>query len=516
MTASCVPPISMFVVRALIGLSCLVPSLAWTKSTAAADSLTIKFDSISAEAGLRLSITAVGNSDGETTFSNKNGEGVEDAQQYVSDVSILAGSHPLKILHNSSGWTVKNKPRETLTVSYRLPPSGPTKIDAGAAEQFRPLIHEGLFHLIGNAALLLPSGRAESDPLELNIDAANVVGDGQFVSSFGPGTRLRGLSVTRGQVASALYLGGPIKLSLHNTATGQVGVVYSAMDPGFREDDLRSDVLSIIETERKFFSDGQAWYLVSLNGGLAQNPSIFLGGGTGLTNSFAMFALAGMDFSNTEQRKQFRWVLAHEYFHQWNGLTLRVASRPLSKDDDAGIYWFSEGVTEFYSMRLLTRAGLQSPETSLGVLNNKLFSYAANKKRGISAKAAGALFWTDPDGEQIPYLRGYLAAWYVDLALGRSSEGARSLDTALRALVERAKGESKFRINNSFLASYLTQGLTARDANRFRAFAIDGREMPLDSDSFRPCLEGEQASIAGNATLQFHFADPNATSCFQH
>ena len=95
------------------------------------------------------------------------------------------------------------------------------------------------------------------------------------------------------------------------------------MDPTIDAEDLRNDALAIIGTERKFFNDGQPWYLVSVHGGIHEDPRIFLGGGTGLTNSFAMFVASGLDFSNAEQREQFRWVLAHEYFHQWNGLTLR-------------------------------------------------------------------------------------------------------------------------------------------------------------------------------------------------
>jgi predicted metalloprotease with PDZ domain len=120
---------------------------------------------------------------------------------------------------------------------------------------------------------------------------------------------------------------------------------------------------------------------------VARDSNTYLGGGMGLTNSFVMFAKAGLDFSAAEQREQFRWVLAHEYFREWNGLTLRVASLPKS-DDDASVYWFSEGVTEFYTMRLLTRAGLQSPARSRDVLDDRLTRYGANSKRGLSAKDA--------------------------------------------------------------------------------------------------------------------------------
>lgn len=126
------------------------------------------------------------------------------------------------------------------------------------------------------------------------------------------------------------------------------------------------------------------------------------------------------------------------------------------------------------------------------------------------------MFWTDADGEQIPYLRGYLAAWHADIAMRRSSGGKRDLDTAMQALVKRANAEPNFRVDNVFLASYLTEGLAARDAKHLRQFMIDGGNAPLDASSFSPCLEGKQESISGHATLQFDFADVADTSCFDH
>ena len=508
------PPRSQSPVSSQATTQSLAPVLAAESSTA--ELLKIRFDTLSSERGLTLSITAVGDSDGKTTLANKKCCGIEDAQQFVRDVRIHASGRPLPVAHDASGWTVSHAPQAILTVTYRLPPSGPTRIDTGVPGQIRPLIHGGLFHLIGNQAFLLPAGRAGSDPVELDIDATRVAGDDRFVSSFGPGTTLRGKLVTRAQVGQALYLGGPITLTVHDTPAGKVGVVYSAMDATVRADDLRNDALAIVAAERGFFDDAQPWYLVSVHGAARGNSKINIGGGTGLTDSFVMFVATDLDFSNAEHREHFRWVLAHEYFHQWNGLTLRVAPRPKSEKDDTSVYWFSEGVTEFYTMRLLTRAGLQLSARSLDVLNNKLMRYAKNGKRGVSAEAAGGLFWTDADGEQIPYLRGYLVAWHADIAMRRSSDGKRGLDAAMQALVKRAKAEPHFRVDNAFLASYLTAGLAARDAKYLRKFMIDGGEAPLDARSFSPCLEGKRELISGHATLQFDFADVADTSCFHH
>lgn len=482
----------------------------------ASDSLDIRFDALSAKEGLRLTITAVGDSDGETAFSNKGCCGIKNVRRFISDVRVHAGAHSVPTAYGALGWTVRHAPGAVLTVTYRLRASGATTLDSGIFGHIRPIVHDGLFHLIGDTALLLPTGRAESDLVELGVDARNVASDTNFVSSFGPGNTVRGLIVPRSQIGKALYLGGSFSLVVRDTPVGRIGVAYSAMDATIRANDLRSDAFAIVEATREFFNDTQPWYLISVHGGNRLNPKINLSGGTGLTNSFVMFAWSGLDFANKEHREQFRWVLAHEYFHQWNGLTLRVAPRPGSTKDDISAYWFSEGVTDFYTMRLLTRAGLQSPGLSLGVLDDRLARYAKNSKRGLSSEAAGAIFWTDSDGEQIPYLRGYLAAWYVDLAQMRATDGSRGLDDLIRALVVRAKKEPDFRVDSSFLAAYLGEGLPTDAANKLRKFVINGGESPLAPDSFAPCLVGRQESISGRSVLQFDFADTGYKGCFRH
>ena len=125
-------------------------------------------------------------------------------------------------------------------------------------------------------------------------------------------------------------------------------------------------------------------------------------------------------------------------------------------------------------------------------------------------------FWSNPDGEQIPYLRGYLAAWYIDLAQMRATDGRRGLDDLIRALVARAKKEPGFRVDNLFLAGYLGEGLPTDAANKLRKFVIDGGESLLVPDSFAPCLTGRQESISGRSVLQFHFVDVEHEGCFRH
>lgn len=498
-------------------LACPVSAAAGTTSrqSGVPEPIVLRIDGWSASDGLTVSITVRGDSDGATTLSNQPCCGIRDAHAFVRDVRVDSSGHPLAVDDTAAGWTVRHPPGAVLTVNYRLPPSGPLLIRTGTPGQYRPLVDATTYHLLGSTALLLPVGRAVADPVVLDFDATKVASHGRFVSSFGEGPALHGIRTTRADIASALFLGGAISLRLRHGDGGTIAVAFSAMRPSVRTDALTEDALAIVDAERRFFDDDQPWYVVSVRGAERRGSNIYLGGGSGHTNAFAMFAADDIDASDAENREQFRWVIAHEYFHQWNGRQLRVASLPGTDEDDASSYWFSEGVTDFYATRLLTRAGLQTPAASLDTLNRTLLRYATNSKRDMSAREAGPLFWTDADAEKIPYLRGYLAAWFVELGSARDNGGESGLDAAMRSLVKRAKSEPEFRVDNAFLARYLGGRLGKEDAETLRRFIIDGGEAPLGPDSFRPCLVGTNESISGKPVLQFAFAGSD-TACFRH
>jgi predicted metalloprotease with PDZ domain len=484
---------------------------------AATDSLSIRFDALAPGRGLSLSLDVVGDADGETTFRIAGCCGIDAADRFVEDVRFVVDGQPLPARRDGSGWTVRHAPRAPVTVRYRLVPSGVLTIDAGPLDQFRPIVRDDAFQLIGDTALLLPAGRPPTEAVAVAVDATRVSDAAHFASSFGPGNVVGRALVSRTMLGRSLFVGGAVSLQVHDTATGRIGIVHDAMDPGLRVQDLHDDVLAIVAAERAFFHDAEPWYLVSVRGGARSDPGINIGGGTGLDHALAVFAWSGLDLAHGEQhRAQLRWVLAHEYFHRWDGLTLRVATDKATGRDDASAYWFTEGVTEFYTMRLLTRGGLQAPSLSVAVLDDRLRRHAANPRRDLDITSAGKRFWTDADAEQIPYVRGYLAAWQADLALVDASQGKRSLDDVVRELVARAQAEPGFRIDNAFLLDYFDRALPAAAAARLRRFVSHGGDAPLDAGAFAPCLAGKRERIGDRDVLQFDFADPADEACFRH
>ena len=478
------------------------------------ESISLRFDSLAREDGLRLTISTRGDADGRTAFAMSPCCGIEAAGGFVRDVRIRASGRLLPALQQGDKWVVAHPPHASLSVSYRLPPTGKARIDTGPVDQFRPLVDGAWFRVIGHAALLLPERGADDDSVRLNIDASGLATPETFVSSFGAGPAVRGAMTTRGKVLQSLYLGGATHLKVQDTPRGQVVIAHTGMDAGFTATALLREVLGVVDAARDFFGSSQPWYLVSVHGGNTQDPNLRIGGGTGLTNAFATVVASDLDLTDTRQRQQFRWLLAHEYTHQWIGLTIRVASLPRSDQDDTSVYWFSEGFTEFYGIRLLTRSGLQQPAASLTDLNGKLREYAGNRQRNLGAREAGRLFWSDHDAQQIPYLRGYLAAWSADLALRQARHDDQGLDRPMLALVRRAEANPALRVDTRFLVDYLEDGMRPSDARRFRDFVVAGGDAPFEPEAFAPCLRRKAAEAS--ATPQLAFADPHDVDCFRH
>jgi hypothetical protein len=96
-----------------------------------AEPIAIRFDQWTPQGGLTLSITVPGDRDGVTSFSNKTCCGIADARVFVRDVEVRSSGHPLAVEVTATGWTVRHRRGASLTVTYRLPPSGPLRIDSG-------------------------------------------------------------------------------------------------------------------------------------------------------------------------------------------------------------------------------------------------------------------------------------------------------------------------------------------------------------------------------------------------
>jgi predicted metalloprotease with PDZ domain len=145
--------------------------------------------------------------------------------------------------------------------------------------------------------------------------------------------------------------------------------------------------------------------------------------------------------------------IAHEYFHTWN----LVRIHPVEYSDvtykapvlSKGL-WFSEGLTIFYADLLLRRAGVRVfDSTRLLHLENLIRRYSMNpayhkfSAEKISEASYGP---TDMLGDYSAstHLQGEVLGTLLDLVIRDASNGSKSMDDAMRKMLERFSGEKGF------------------------------------------------------------------------
>jgi predicted metalloprotease with PDZ domain len=163
-----------------------------------------------------------------------------------------------------------------------------------------------------------------------------------------------------------------------------------------------------------------------------------------------------------------KWVhfFAHEFFHIWNGGTIRYAKQE---------YWFSEGFTEYYSYVMLARLGLISEQDFLNSLAVAFKEYLA-KSGQISIRCAeNENLFTFP----LIYDGGRLFAASLDIKIRKYTNNRKSLDDLMQQMFQEfGETGSKYsmkdviRIANSISGNDLT--------NFFEKYIEGANELPFE------------------------------------
>lgn len=151
-------------------------------------------------------------------------------------------------------------------------------------------------------------------------------------------------------------------------------------------------------------------------------------------------------------REKYRRVLglvAHEFFHTWNVKRIVPAAfQPYDyrREVYTDLLWFSEGVTNYYALVLVTRAGLITAAEARETLARWITEYRRKPGRKVQSLAQSSLdAWIklyQPDENTINsavsyYEKGQLVGLLLDLELRRRSGGRVSLDDLMRRLYRR-------------------------------------------------------------------------------
>ena len=264
----------------------------------------------------------------------------------------------------------------------------------------------------------------------------------------------------------------------------RIAAVGSWSAPIDRDADL---VAKIVSAQRAFWGD--------ITGPLTVTTVALAGAGEGYAGVGGYRGFTHYISAATTTPEQVR-TIAHEHIHSW--IPGRLGEMP-EGNEEAVLYWFSEGFTEFYTQRTLLRSGIWSLDDFIHDLNNTLAAYAENTNNRQPNDWTSERFWTDPAVLRVPYMRGNLFAYLLDNQIRRASGNTIGLDQVIFRMRDRWIGAPTDRrpgVLENLKASYHDLlGSDVRLDALIESHITKGELMRLPTDIFGPCARVEPSVL---------------------
>lgn len=418
-------------------------------------------------------------------------------------------------------WEVEHSPNASIQVDYTIPATGERPRVPG--NDYRTFLDESRFQCIGNLAILMPAiwpdaekGEKKSDEpkedFEIvgSIESRNEVdftirfvdfekAEWSIASSFGNGAGPFSFRGRPGKFMQSVILAGKIQTVQRTIRNQPIMVAVVGTEWKFHPDQLADVVAKIVETERDFFDDhSDPWFLVTLSPIKVDSPQAFSLGGTALTNAFALFCSNNLNVSPEDPRSQEAYsLLSHEYFHNWNGIKIPTAG------DDPGTYWFSEGFTNYYTRRMLVRAGYANDESYAQALSRALRNYDSNPMKAERNERIQEEFWSNRQVQELPYQRGDMLAVVIDQHIRTKTNGEKSLDDFMRELFRKPLDPNK--VDSEVLFERLKSWVEPEMLRHIERVVRDGAAVELPSHLVEPNLKlvsGEMREFDPNIDIE--------------
>jgi len=372
-------------------------------------------------------------------------------------------------------WKLRHAKNATIQCRYRVL-TGNTTFDWRTTHA--PITTATFFHGVGATFLLAPQPEYGGTPSEFDaVIRWRIPADWKAATSFGTGKSVGG-RVGIDDLRHSVYLAGPLATKTVKIPSADELTVAMLPEFDFNVDELTDLVSGIIDEQCKFVRETAfpPFVVTAIPVGPEMKGGQSLSG-TGLYHSFALFLPPKAGLTEGVDH-----LLAHELFHHWNG---RIIQR---EDPEELTYWFSEGFTDYYALRILHESGRWSAATLAKWINRHLREYASNPAQHATNAQIQASFWKERNtvGE-VAYQRGLLVAlrWHR-LARDRGVTGG--LDQLMLKLVERGRTGDK--LSNASIRRLGRQTLGDWFGAEFDRYIERAETVDVPLDALRPELMG--------------------------
>lgn len=371
-------------------------------------------------------------------------------------------------------WIAARASEGDVTVRYTIEPRLIT-----AATRPGPLIDTRTeltgFYGAGNTMLALPvSGWPRQ--VALSWDLSGLEPGARAASSLGEGNVTA--RVAAQDLNNTFFMAGPLR-SQPEDGSGPF-VTYWMTPAAFDLDGAASWTREAYDYFNGFFGASDTPFRIFM-----RTTERFQGGGGGGFNSFIFGTVEGQDRDPDEVRS----LLAHEALHHF--------VRGYGDGGGAGgQQWYSEGVTNYYTVLLPYRAGLTSLDHYIDGFNGYAKSYYTNPQSNLSNAEVTRLFFSDGNAQVVPYNRGPLYIALVDAQIRAASGGELRVDNLIFDFLDAGKNaEDGVALWHDLAGIYLGETGSAQFKDM-----MEGKPLDLPSDLFGPCFRAEDRMLQNFVT----------------
>lgn len=343
--------------------------------------------------------------------------GVRDFDKNLSEVTVLRNGRDTLAADRPDDHTWEcDADNAPVTISYRVsPPDSSRHIDSRDI-RFHPILTDSVMQLWGYAVFLYPNDSLlDHHPCRLEIAAP----DYQPVYVTARSGDIR-------NILNALIVGGSYRV----TELEVDGVPLTFHITGrfaFPDSAFVNMMAAIISHQAAWLgSYPTERMMIVLSEGRPHSR-----GGTVIENGMAL-EFPPEDSLSADDMAVPR-LIAHENTHVWVGHTLDMFHYGFG---EGHFKWFQEGVPDYYSYLTMLRLGFWTPEQFLEKMNSVIVAYYENRYAfTATADSLETHVYEDRDYLRLPYDKGALVAWLVDLQAHAISGGTRSYDDVIKALL---------------------------------------------------------------------------------
>ena len=339
---------------------------------------------------------------------------------------------------------------------------------------YKPIIRSEYFHVQSGHLLAPPEDywKDKNDLQTVQLRWENFPKDWVLHNSFGPDYQ-QTVKMNNSQFMSSIFVGGDFRRTKFEVKGQPVYFLTRGQWRNFTDGSLDSLLQKTVEGHRAFWNDfADSVYTVTflpVEDTVQQFQMISSAGGSGLTNSF-------LSYATNNQHARFstiRYIYVHELMHRWIGIKIENAQEERQ-------YWFSEGFTEYFTLKNSLRYGFIDNDQFLKELNDNFsLTHARSSKNTMPNDSMNYRnFWSgDKEWEKLPYERGCLFAFYLDNRIREKSGGTQNLDMLMRDILAVIAQNPTQKLDHPFFKSILRKYLGRRSAKAFNRYIERGERI---------------------------------------